>query len=55
MPSICEFRNSQIGELSIFEIVYTDSQIQRAELWLPRAGGGIVWEFGIADANYYIG
>ena len=25
VPYICEFMNSQIGELSIFEIVYTDS------------------------------
>ena len=34
-----------------------DSYTQRTDLWLPRerAGWGrIDWEFGLANANYYI-
>ena len=33
------------------------TQTQRTDLWLPRGmgdGGGMDWEFGIRDANYYI-
>ena len=42
------------------ELLYkmeTDSQTQRADLWLPRGRrvrGGKEWELGFAEANYYI-
>ena len=35
----------------------TDSQTYRTDLWLPKgkgSGGGKNWEFGLAEANYYI-